>query len=301
VALQGAQHAFEETCLAADFVSEADYLTACLDDAVLQELVVRAEALEQRGVALKERQGDRMSRLEEQRAKAVSTESMADLRARLATLDAERQAIGDELGLCKHTLEANDRALAGYAAKQQAIAAQQQLYRRWDNLHVLIGSADGKKFRNFAQGLTFDVVIAHANRQLRKMSDRYLLIRDVEQNLELNVIDAYQVGMVRSTKNLSGGEGFLVSLALALGLSQMSSQMIRVESLFLDEGFGTLDEEALDTALNTLASLQQSGKVIGVISHVASLKERIGTQIVVTPQTGGKSHLAGPGCQKVIR
>jgi exonuclease SbcC len=81
----------------------------------------------------------------------------------------------------------------------------------------------------------------------------------------------------------------------------MSSQTIRVESLFLDEGFGTLDEEALDTALNTLASLQQSGKVIGVISHVASLKERIGTQIVVTPQTGGKSHLAGPGCQKVIR
>jgi exonuclease SbcC len=101
--------------------------------------------------------------------------------------------------------EANERALAGFATKQQAIAAQQQLCRRWDNLHLLIGSADGKKFRNFAQGLTFDVVIAHANRQLRKMSDRYLLIRDVEQNLELNVIDAYQAGMVRSTKNLSGG------------------------------------------------------------------------------------------------
>src|SRR5690606_41713921 len=81
------------------------------------------------------------------------------------------------------------------------------------------------------------------NRQLQKMTDRYLLVRDAEQPLELNVIDNYQAGEVRSTKNLSGGESFIVSLALALGLSQMSSRNVRVDSLFLDEGFGTLDEE----------------------------------------------------------
>ena len=95
-----------------------------------------------------------------------------------------------------------------------------------------------------------------ANRRLAKMTDRYLLIRDPEQPLELNVIDNYQAGEIRSTKNLSGGESFIVSLALALGLSHMVSRNVRIDSLFLDEGFGTLDEEALETALETLAGLQ---------------------------------------------
>ena len=166
------------------------------------------------------------------------------------------------------------------------------------NLHDLIGSADGKKFRNFAQGLTFEMMIGHANRQLRKMTDRYLLVRDDAQPLELNVIDNYQAGEIRSTKNLSGGESFIVSLALALGFSHMASKNVRVDSLFLDEGFGTLDDDALDTALETLAGLRQDGKLIGVISHVPALKERIGAQIQVMPQTGGRSQISGPGCAR---
>src|SRR5690606_26579641 len=139
-------------------------------------------------------------------------------------------------------------------------------------LHDLIGSADGKKYRNFAQGLTFEHMVSHANRQLRKMTDRYLLIPDEEHPLELNVIDNYQAGEIRSTKNLSGGESFIVSLTLALGLSKMASRKVRVDSLFLDEGFGTLDEETLETALDNLAGLQQDGKLIGIISHVSVLK-----------------------------
>ena len=90
-----------------------------------------------------------------------------------------------------------------------------------------------------------------------------------------------------------------MSLSLALGLSQRARKNVRVDSLFLDEGFGTLDEDALDTALETLAGLQQDGKLIGVISHVLALKERIGTQIQVIPQSGGKSTIAGPGCQSI--
>jgi exonuclease SbcC len=164
----------------------------------------------------------------------------------------------------------------------------------------LIGSADGKKYRNFAQGLTFEMMIGHANRQLQEMTDRYLLLRDATQPLELNVIDNYQAGEIRSTKNLSGGESFIVSLSLALGLSHMASKNVRVDSLFLDEGFGTLDEEALETALETLSSLHQDGKMIGVISHVSALKERISTQIQVTPNAGGRSQLSGPGCKRCI-
>ena len=141
-------------------------------------------------------------------------------------------------------------------------------------------------------------MVGRANLQLRKMTDRYLLIRDEAEPLMLNVIDNYQAGEVRSTRNLSGGESFIVSLALALGLSRMASRNVRIDSLFLDEGFGTLDEEALDTALDTLGSLRQEGKLIGVISHVAALKQRIGTQIEVTPLSGGRSRISGPGCRR---
>lgn len=164
-----------------------------------------------------------------------------------------------------------------------------------------IGSADGKKYRNFAQGLTFELMVSHANRQLEKMTDRYLLIRDEKQPLELNVVDSYQAGEIRSTKNLSGGESFIVSLTLALGLSKMANQKVWVDSLFLDEGFGTLDEEALETALETLSGLQQDGKLIGIISHVSALKERISTQINITPVSGGRSSLSGPGCTKMVK
>ena len=144
-------------------------------------------------------------------------------------------------------------------------------------------------------------MVSHANRQLEKMTDRYLLIRDERQPLELNVVDSYQAGEIRSTKNLSGGESFIVSLTLALGLSKMASQKVRVDSLFLDEGFGTLDEEALETALETLSGLQQDGKLIGIISHVSALKERISTQINITPVSGGRSSLSSPGCTKIVK
>ena len=166
-------------------------------------------------------------------------------------------------------------------------------------MHALIGAADGKKYRNYAQSLTFASVIAHANRQLAQLSDRYLLTADPARPLEANIIDNYQGGEIRSAKNLSGGESFIVSLALALGLAQMSGETMQVDSLFLDEGFGTLDEETLDSALETLAQLRTHGKHIGIISHVAALTERIATRITVTPQPGGTSTIRGPGCRRI--
>jgi exonuclease SbcC len=141
-------------------------------------------------------------------------------------------------------------------------------------------------------------MIKHANSQLIKMHERYQLIRDTKQPLELNVIDSYQGDEIRSIKNLSGGESFIVSLSLALGLSKMASRKVRVDSLFLDEGFGTLDEDALTTALDALAEIQQDGKLIGVISHISALKERISTQIEIKPIANGRSNITGPGCKK---
>jgi exonuclease SbcC len=220
------------------------------------------------------------------------------LKESVGACDSDLKNTRFEIGGITKSLTENEELKAKQSESIKIIAAQKTECARWDDLHQLIGSADGKKFRNFAQGLTFEMMTAHANRQLGKMTDRYLLIRDASQPLELNVIDNYQAGEVRSTKNLSGGESFIVSLALALGLSQMASRNVRVDSLFLDEGFGSLDDDTLETALETLAGLQQTGKLIGIISHVPALKERIGAQIQVIPKTGGRSVISGPGCQR---
>ena len=125
-----------------------------------------------------------------------------------------------------------------------------------------------------------------ANRQLDRLHGRYLLQRKQSEALELQVLDTWQGDNVRDTKTLSGGEGFLVSLALALALSDLVSHKTSIESLFLDEGFGTLDSETLDTALNALDQLNASGKMIGVISHIEAMKERIPVQIKVQKMNG---------------
>ena len=260
-------------------------------------MTATAKGLDDRQTELKARQKDREAHLAKELALKLTDEPLEALEPRFKEQEETLKEVRDTIAGLKHKLNENTVAKERMETKQAAIEAQKNECRRWENLHELIGSADGKKYRNFAQGLTFDMMIGHANRQLQNMTDRYLLTRDDASPLELNVIDNYQAGEIRSTKNLSGGESFIVSLALALGLSHMASQNVRVDSLFLDEGFGTLDEEALDTALETLASLQHDGKLIGVISHVSALKERISTQIQVTPQTGGRSVLSGPGCR----
>lgn len=201
-----------------------------------------------------------------------------------------------EQGSCLQRLADNERLRQEQRVLVERIEQQERVFEQWSALQELIGSADGKKFRNIVQQMNLELMVAHANRQLVKMTDRYLL-EVGNGTLELNIRDNYQAGELRSTKNLSGGESFLVSLALALGLSQMASRTTRVDSLFLDEGFGTLDEDALDTALSTLASLQQRGKLIGIISHVQGLKERVPTQIEVLPIGGGRSRILGPGCR----
>jgi DNA repair protein SbcC/Rad50 len=290
---------FTAALLPVGFAKEEEFLAAILPSELRAELTATAKDMDERQTDLKARQKDRETRLATENAKKVTDKSLEELEPQFKEYEDSLKELRDIIAGFKHKFSENKAAKERIKEKQAAIAAQILECRRWENLHELIGSADGKKFRNFAQGLTFEMMIGHANQQLQKMSDRYLLARDYAQPLELNVVDNYQAGEIRSTKNLSGGESFIVSLALALGLSHMASKNVRVDSLFLDEGFGTLDEESLDTALETLAGLQQDGKLIGVISHVPTLKERISTQIIVTPQTGGRSQISGVGCSKI--
>lgn len=289
---------FENALQPSGFMDEKEFKQACLSKAEREMLERRARELDSKEMELKTMQQDRQERLAVEKDLMTTDKSLDDLEPSFKDMEEGLSLLRNKVAMFKHQLSENTAAKIRIKDKQSAIESQKNICGRWLNLHTLIGSADGKKFRNFAQGLTFELMVSHANRELGKMTERYLLIRDDEQPLELNVVDNYQAGEVRSTKNLSGGESFIVSLTLALGLSKMASRKVRVDSLFLDEGFGTLDEDALESALETLSSLQQDGKLIGVISHVPALKERISTQIVISPLSGGKSTLTGPGCSK---
>jgi exonuclease SbcC len=172
------------------------------------------------------------------------------------------------------------------------IERQQAIEARWGRLSELIGSADGKKFRNYAQQFTLDVLLGYANSHLNQLARRYRLER-VDNlgapSLALMVRDQDMGGEIRSVNSLSGGESFLVSLALALGLASLSSNRVRVESLFIDEGFGSLDSDTLGVAMDALDALQSMGRKVGVISHVQEMTERIAAKIQVRPTGGGSS------------
>jgi len=167
-----------------------------------------------------------------------------------------------------------------------AIKEQEKQLQDWGVLNTLIGSKEGDKFRKFAQGLTLDNLVWLANNQLDRLHGRYQLRRKESEALELQVLDTWQADALRDTRTLSGGESFLVSLALALALSDLVSHKTRIDSLFLDEGFGTLDAQTLDIALDALDALNASGKTIGVISHVDAMKERIPVQVRVKKING---------------
>jgi exonuclease SbcC len=205
----------------------------------------------------------------------------------------QSDACSQKIGGTKQALEANRENLEKNRKKRTEKERQQQISDRWKRLDLLIGSADGKKYRNFAQALTFENLIVLTNKQLKKMSERYILKRtgDWTNPFELSVIDKFQNCDERTAQNLSGGEQFIVSLALALGLANMASRNMKIDTMFIDEGFGTLDSDYLNVALTALSNLQSEGKLIGVISHLAELKERIGTHIEVIPKGDGHSKL----------
>jgi len=157
-----------------------------------------------------------------------------------------------------------------------------------------VGSADGKKFRTFAQSLTLEALLTLANEQLSRLNRRYRLQRIPGCELEIQIIDQDMGDEIRAINSLSGGETFLVSLAMALGLSALSASDTPIESLFIDEGFGTLDSETLETALSVLDELQSQGRQVGIISHVDGLATHIPIQLQVVKLGGGRSRVVYP-------
>jgi len=225
-------------------------------------------------------------------------QSAQSLDALIGRLESLIYALTRRQGAIGEKLEADARNRARQKDLKTEEARQAAVCEKWDRLNALIGSAEGDKFSRIAQGYTFEALLRYANACLKRMTDRYALVRDTASGkpLELCVADNYQAGDTRPVANLSGGESFIVSMALALGMSEMSSGKTSIDSLFIDEGFASLDEDYLEAALQTLSSLgNREGKLVGVISHIGALKERIAAQIEVRKLSGGRSALSGPG------
>ena len=235
--------------------------------------------------------GERERRCREHDASGPPQWLEVDLAGLIATGTNQLDIVRQEL------LEVSARMARELDHREQAgtlrveVEALRQQWSVWASLDKLIGSADGAKFRRFAQGLTMDVLVFEANRHLGTLAPRYQLKRQDGTNLDLKVVDLDMAREVRALSTLSGGETFLVSLALALALSSLASRNTRIESLFIDEGFGSLDARTLETALASLDALQSTGCQVGLISHVGGLAERIGAQIEVLPKGAGRSHV----------
>ncbi|SFS09992.1 AAA family ATPase [Sphingomonas jatrophae] len=214
------------------------------------------------------------------------TETLAEARA---AADAANAALADALFL----LRRDDAVRAATAALRAQLEQERADARVWLQLNELIGDAKGARFRNFAQGLTLDRLLAYANARLAELKPRYALNRGRGGDMLIQVVDHDMAGEVRGVHNLSGGERFLISLALALGLAEMSTgRGLRIESLFIDEGFGALDTASLGQAIAVLEQLHAGGRRVGVISHVEEVKERIPVKIEVTPLSRGTSTLS---------
>jgi exonuclease SbcC len=205
-------------------------------------------------------------------------------------LQATIEEIERKLSSVEVRLLQQEQNLVRLKAVEEELKTKQAAAEQWEKLNRLIGSADGAKFKVIAQSYTLNVLLMHANKHLSYLSKRYKL-QQVPDTLALQVIDRDMCDEVRTVYSLSGGESFLISLALALGLSSLSSDNLKVESLFIDEGFGSLDADSLRTAMEALEQLQMQGRKIGVISHVQEMSERISVQIQVHRSVNGKSHI----------
>ncbi|HEX5151997.1 MAG TPA: AAA family ATPase [Parafilimonas sp.] len=257
----------------ADWIETERTALRAIDDAITQTQSV----LQERSIQLQQHERQRIS---EQSAEAL-TELLNSVRTEMQQQVQRKNEIGFQL---QQNL-ANKQKIGDLLG---VIKAKEIVTENWAKLNDIIGSSDGKKFRLIAQEYTLDVLLSYANVHLRMLSNRYLLQR-IPNTLGLQVIDQDMGDEVRTVYSLSGGESFLASLALALGLASLSSSRMQVESLFIDEGFGSLDPATLNIAMDALERLHNQGRKVGVISHVQEMTERIPVQIKVSKQQSGKS------------
>ena len=279
---------------AAGFADVDRLRAAVLSDASAKEAsVLRKGMVEAEQALLGRRTANTDAQLKLPDSAGDDASQLDSVMSRLNSLENERGTLEQRRGALQGELLQDDQRRRDQAGILDQIEAAEGESQRWNRLSALIGSATGAVFARFAQGLTLERLVAVANRHLALLNPRYAMRRShgALDDLELEIVDRYQADVTRPMGSLSGGESFLASLALAVGLSEMAGGRTAIESLFIDEGFGSLDPDTLETALAALEGLQTLGKTIGVISHVNAMKERIPTQIQIRKREGGRSTL----------
>jgi len=275
------------------FTSKEEFEKALLNKERREELSLMCKAIEEKYTQIQTLKIDTAKKLSEQKELNLTDKELQNLNDESKELQTAIDELQKSIGSLEKELEINASNMKKHEDKIKELEKKKEAFKVWIKLNEMVGSASGDKFAKFAQGITLDQLIYLANKHLQILSPRYELQRssDSSKLLEIEIIDGFQGDVVRPVSTLSGGESFIVSLSLALGLSALASQKISIDSLFLDEGFGTLDSDSLELALNALNQLQSSGKMVGVISHVEALKERIPLQIRVMPKGDGTSVL----------
>ncbi|MCT7497464.1 AAA family ATPase [Aliarcobacter cryaerophilus] len=284
---------FNKALIENSFTSKEEFEKALLSKELREELSMKCKALEEKYTQIQTLKIDTAKKLFEQKEINLTDKELQTLNDELKELQTSIDELQKSIGSLEKELEINASNMKKHEDKIKELQKKKEAFKVWIKLNEMVGSASGDKFAKFAQGITLDQLIYLANKHLQILSPRYELQRssDSSKLLEIEIIDGFQGDVVRPVSTLSGGESFIVSLSLALGLSALASQKISIDSLFLDEGFGTLDADSLELALNALNQLQSSGKMVGVISHVEALKERIPLQIKVEPKGDGTSGL----------
>ncbi len=201
----------------------------------------------------------------------------------------EKKQLLDSVSETAVKIKTNKENQKQHAHNLKELSEKSEILNKWVILNNAYGSSTGDKFKIIAQGYTLDILLEYANNHLHDISPRYKLARTAHDSLGIKVIDTDIMNEERSVHSLSGGETFLVSLALALSLSSFSSNKMSIESLFIDEGFGALDNDTLRTAMEALERLQGQGRKVGIISHLQDIIERISTKIKVVKEQEGKS------------
>lgn len=234
---------------------------------------------------------DNAAKLYEVHQHAKPEKNREELTSEQLTMQEQRMKLTEQLIQAQATKSSHDKAVQQMGHKADELRQREAEKNEWEEISAAIG-AEGKVVRKIAQTYTLSFLIEHANAEIRKFNSRYEL-EQVPRSLGIRVIDHDRADDVRDTTSLSGGETFIVSLGLALGLSSLSTRNISFANLFIDEGFGTLDPDTLDSVIDSLSMLQVSqGKKVGVISHTYAMSERITTQIrVIKNGNSGSSHI----------
>ncbi len=291
--LDDATNTFNQVLITLNLCDTAAFEKAILEDSEYEDLMTSRQNLTEEKIRLTEAEHTTRTSLDNHKNKHSDVDSKEFLEQKLADLTSENKAANETIINLQATLKQNSENKARYNNLKEKNETFLKELRRWEQLKNWVGKKDGSDFATFVQSLTFKTLLEIANKHLAQLRDRYELMP--HGALDFKLKDA-SLTEPRSITNISGGEKFLISLSLALAIAELASKNVRVDTLFLDEGFGTLDQELLQDTLDAIKSHQQkSGKMVGIITHVESVVNSIPQRIEVTEGPDGHSRISGPG------